>query len=76
MLVNNATETEWFQSMASHASGLCFPKGRIQFADKTGQKKNSPVQGQCFIYFGKKKKVFQKVFSVIGLVYLGGGNET
>lgn len=69
VLVNNATETEWFQNMASYANGLCFPKGRIQFTDKTGQKKNSPVQGQCFIYFGKKKKTFLRVFVKIGLCF-------
>jgi ParB family chromosome partitioning protein len=68
VLVNNATETRWFQLLGNHCSAACFPCGRIQFLDSTGTIKNSPVQGQCFLYFGKDADLFTAVFSRFGFV--------
>ena len=67
VLVNNATETQWFSHMMLSASAVSFPKGRIQFETKSG-KLNSPLQGQAFIYFGKRALWFCRVFSSIGWV--------
>lgn len=68
VLVNNATETVWFQTMASTASALCFPKGRIKFwaPNKTTA---TPLQGQAFLYFGDKPEKFVSVFKQIGICY-------
>jgi ParB family chromosome partitioning protein len=68
VLVNNATETKWFQEMAAAASAMCFPGGRIRFNDKTGTPANSPLQGQAFIYFGADASLFHRVFSDVGFV--------
>ena len=67
VLVNNATETQWFSHMTLAASAVAFPKGRIQFETESG-KLNSPLQGQAFIYFGKRAPLFCQVFSSIGWV--------
>ncbi len=67
VLVNNATETFWFQALAKSASAICFPSGRIQFIGKSGRK-NSPLQGQAFLYFGSRVKRFTKLFANIGFV--------
>ena len=67
-LVNNATETTWFQQLASVASAFCFRSGRIRFCDATGEPAKSPLQGQCFIYLGASSKRFCTAFASFGLV--------
>lgn len=66
LLVNNATETKWFQQAACMASAICFPSGRIKYLDVTGEPKNSPLQGQAFIYFGDEPERFAGVFKCFG----------
>ena len=65
-LVNNATETKWFQAASQHASAMCFPSGRIKFNDKNGTPANSPLQGQAFLYFGDSSTEFCERFSEFG----------
>jgi phage N-6-adenine-methyltransferase len=66
VLINNATETQWFQSLAAQSAAVCFPCGRIQFIDKTGAVANSPLQGQAILYFGVQATKFCRAFSDIG----------
>lgn len=68
VLVNNATETAWFQEIMSAASAICFVKGRIKYLDKTGEPVNSPLQGQCFLYLGNNTESFDTVFRSFGPV--------
>ena len=68
ILVNNATETQWFQRMAGVASAVCFPKSRIKFLDPSG-KPGAPLQGQAIIYFGNHPKLFRQEFSTYGATF-------
>lgn len=68
LLVNNGTETAWFQALAAQAQAVCFPKGRIRYLDATGEQKQSPLQGQAFMYFGSNHEEFGAVFSEFGVV--------
>lgn len=68
LLVNNATETQWFQKISPVAACICFPKGRIQYLDKHGKPANTPLQGQAFLYFGGKAEKFIEAFSGFGFV--------
>lgn len=68
VLVNNTTETAWFQSLAAMAQCVCFPKGRIRYLDATGELKQRPLQGQAFFYFGPRGEEFGAVFSEFGVV--------
>lgn len=67
VLVNNATETAWFQSLLSEASATCFKAGRIKFLDSTGVPANTPLQGQAFLYFGENAERFTEEFSQYGV---------
>jgi len=68
LLTNNATETQWFQTAVRSASALCFPKGRIKFLDETGTPAKTPLQGQCFMYFGRNLDKFAAKFDEIGTI--------
>ena len=71
-LVNNGTETAWFQGLAKAASAICFPSSRIKFLKPDGNP-GAPLQGQAIIYCGRSPKKFAKEFSTFGLVvYLNG----
>lgn len=66
MLVNNATDTVWFQYISKYMSAICFVAGRIKFFDASGRQVNSPLQGQSFIYFGSNRQRFCEAFAGTG----------
>jgi phage N-6-adenine-methyltransferase len=70
VLVNNGTETRWFNSLLDEAAAICFVQGRIRFLDENGEcPPGSPLQGQVIIYFGKRTEMFTKHFSGFGHVF-------
>ena len=72
VLVNNGTETGWFQEMAAECSAICFPKSRVRFLDPQGNPSGAPLQGQAIIYCGSNADAFEKAFSGFGLVVRHG----
>lgn len=68
VLVNNATETAFFQRMMEQASAICFPKSRIRYVNHEGVLALTPLQGQAFIYFGEEWMRFKDNFSQFGKV--------
>lgn len=71
LLVNNATDTQWFHDVIEIASAACFVKGRISFLDETGVPKNKPLQGQMFLYIGRESEAFVSAFSQFGACLVG-----
>lgn len=65
VLVNNATETQWFKQIAEQASAIIFHTGRLRFM-KPGHIESAPMQGQCFIYLGNKPETFLSEFKQYG----------
>jgi len=69
VLVNNATETGWFQELLKKCVGVCFPKSRIRFVDKDMViRDGSPLQGQAILYFGGNTKGFEAEFAKFGTI--------
>lgn len=68
VLVNNATETKWFQYLVASASMLCLPEGRIRFWSPT-KETASPLQGQAILYFGERREAFAHSFRAFGSVW-------
>lgn len=71
VLVNNATETGWFQEMAEECSAICFPRARVKFLDPDGNP-GAPLQGQAIIYCGPDAEAFEEAFHGFGLVVRHG----
>jgi phage N-6-adenine-methyltransferase len=67
VLVNNATETQWFQKMAAVADAICFKSGRIRFWGPN-REEGTPLQGQAFLYFGAEIDRFIREFRAFGFV--------
>lgn len=72
VLVNNGTETGWFQRMLSAASAVCFPRSRIRFVDPSGNPSGAPLQGQAVLYMGGNREAFAAAFSEKGVVLFHG----
>jgi len=66
VLVNNATETKWFQKILNVCDVICFVKGRIKFLDVNGEATGSSLQGQVIMYFGKETGNFYNNFKQFG----------
>ena len=67
-LVNNATETKWFNSLLEEAAAVCFIRGRVKFIDPAGNPSGAPLQGQAVLYLGENPEKFSSVFSEFGAV--------
>lgn len=67
MLVNNATETRWFQQAARAATAICYPGKRVRFYTHDGSP-GAPLQGQALFYFGANARRFRREFSPVGIV--------
>lgn len=68
ILVNNGTETQWFQRMLGAADAVCFPKTRIKFIDPEGNPSGAPLQGQAILYMGGNVAAFTSLFAEEGVV--------
>lgn len=67
LLTNNNTDTEWWHQAASACCAICFTKGRVAFYSPAGDTA-SPTNGHTFFYFGKRRTVFVRVFSALGMI--------
>lgn len=65
VLVNNATETNWFNALIEKASAVIFPKGRVKFYMPDGST-GAPLQGQAVIYIGGNPERFISIFRKFG----------
>lgn len=68
VLVNNATETKWFQLLLENASSVCFAKKRISFHSPDSKHVSGNTRGQVFFYFGEESNAFERSFNNVGIV--------
>lgn len=66
ILVNNATETKWFQKALTRASALTLTNHRISFWNADGKAVSGNTRGQAFFFFGEDPGGFIQVFSDFG----------
>lgn len=75
VLVNNATETGWFNTLLDVASCVCLIRGRVRFIDQEGNPSGAPLQGQALLYIGPKVTEFGRTFSEFGTVLYAGRDQ-
>ena len=71
VLVNNATETYWFQNMLAYCEAVCLIRGRVRFIDPQGNPSGAPLQGQALLYFGANREKFVEAYSKTGTILYG-----
>ena len=71
VLVNNATETKWFQLMLREAAAVCFTDHRIAFWNADDKAVSGNTRGQAFLYFGENPGAFAAEFAAHGAVLHG-----
>ena len=65
VLVNNATETAWFQSLLARSTVVCFPGRRLQFW-RHDHSNVGARQGQAIFYIGPNDAAFIAEFEQFG----------
>jgi hypothetical protein len=66
-LTHASTDARWFQSLASAAAAICFPRDRLKFVGVNGQE-SAPTQGQALSYLGRRHREFAEHFRPVGFV--------
>jgi phage N-6-adenine-methyltransferase len=66
MLVNNKTETKWYELLRRQAKAIVMPAGRIRFLDLDGRRVGAGWQGQTIFYFGERQAAFAREFGPLG----------
>ena len=71
VLVNNASETQWCQSLLEACTSICMVNKRIEFYNVDGKSISGNTRGQFFLYFDTRSqaKQFEEVFKSIGKVF-------
>lgn len=72
ILVNNATETKWFQHLLQEARAVCFTDHRISFWNADGKVTSNNTRGQAFFYFGAAPDMFCTHFAQHGFCQILG----
>jgi len=67
VLVNNATETKWFQNLMNIAISVCFTSGRVKYWCANGTF-GAPLQGQTILYVGDNPIGFAHEFIKHGFI--------
>lgn len=67
VLVNNETETKWFQALWERASAVLFHAGKMKFKYPEGKGYTGPECGMVFFYLGDRPDRFLDEFSKYGV---------
>lgn len=70
LLTHNNADTAWFHKAAMRCASACFTRGRVRFYDENGLG-NSPTHGHTFMYFGRRRRGFEKEFAQYGWIVRG-----
>jgi len=68
ILTNNATDTDWFQSLCKACEVVCFTDGRVRFYNNEGETLQAR-QGQAIFYWGPNRQQFIDTFRSAGVIF-------